>query len=104
MTNLFSSFDPGTTILGLNLRLNWLRIAICLIIAPQLFWLCNSQWSKSLLNIISYLLNELGAVFGNLVIPGTVYIYISIFFFNFHIFFKSSYCTMIVIASLSDPM
>jgi len=81
MTNLFSSFDPGTTILGLNLRLNWLRIAICLIIAPQLFWLCNSQWSKSLLNIISYLLNELGAVFGNLVIPGTVYIYISIFFF-----------------------
>ena len=81
MTNLFSSFDPGTTILGLNLRLNWLRITICLIIAPQLFWLCNSQWSKSLLNIISYLLNELGAVFGNLVIPGTVYIYISIFFF-----------------------
>ena len=80
MTNLFSSFDPGTTILGLNLRLNWLRITICLIIAPQLFWLCNSQWSKSLLNIISYLLNELGAVFGNLVIPGTVYIYISIFF------------------------
>ena len=48
MTNLFSSFDPGTTILGLNLRLNWLRITICLIIAPQLFWLCNSQWSKSL--------------------------------------------------------
>lgn len=41
----------------------------------------NSQISKSFLNIIFFLKKELDAVFGNFIILGTVFIFISIFFF-----------------------
>lgn len=54
---------------------------ICIFIFPQLFWLINSQFSKSFLKIIFLLKKELLAIFRNIVLPGTIYIYISIFFF-----------------------
>ena len=37
--------------------------------------------SKSFLNIVLFLKKELDAVFGEIIIPGTIYIFISVFFF-----------------------
>jgi len=48
---------------------------------PQIFWLINSQISKSFTKIIFFLEKELKAVFGESVIQGTIFIFIRIFFF-----------------------
>jgi len=60
---------------------NWISIIIVIFFFPQGFWLLNSQLSKSFLKIIFFLKKELIAVFGTTVLPGTIFIYISIFFF-----------------------
>jgi len=78
---LFSSFDPNVKILSIQFILNWFSIFICVFFFPQIYWLINSQLSKSFLNIIYFLKKELDAVFGELVVPGTIYIFVSIFFF-----------------------
>merc|ERR1711972_55168 len=49
---------------------------------PQIYWLINSQISKSFLKIILFLKKELMSIFGRLVLPGNIFIYIRIFFFN----------------------
>ena len=54
---------------------------ICVFFFPQIYWLINSQLSKSFLNIIIFLKKELDAVFGEFIIPGTIFIFISVFFF-----------------------
>merc|ERR1712131_211904 len=48
---------------------------------PQIYWLINSQISKSFLKIILFLKKELMSIFGRLVLPGNIFIYIRIFFF-----------------------
>merc|ERR1711997_664380 len=48
---------------------------------PQIFGLINSQLSKSFLNLILYLKKELDAVFGDIMIQGTIFVFISFFFF-----------------------
>lgn len=83
MTNLFSSFDPNVRILSLTLALNWVSARLSLLIIPQLYWLINSQFSKRFIKLILYLKEELSAVFGRVAIPGSIYLYISIFFFIF---------------------
>nr|YP_009387934.1 ATP synthase F0 subunit 6 [Aquatica wuhana]ART65575.1 ATP synthase F0 subunit 6 [Aquatica wuhana] len=40
MTNLFSSFDPSTS---MNLSLNWLSIMLGLIVLPSMFWIIPSR-------------------------------------------------------------
>jgi len=81
MTNLFSSFDPNVRILSTVLALNWLAARIAILILPQSYWLVASQNIKRVISIIDYLKSELSAVFGRAVIPGTIHLYISIFFF-----------------------
>lgn len=83
MTNLFSSFDPNVRILSVTLALNWVSARLSLLIIPQLYWLINSQFSKRFIKLILYLKEELSAVFGRVAIPGSIYLYISIFFFIF---------------------
>jgi len=48
---------------------------------PQVYWLIRSQFLKTFSKIVFFLEQELKAVFGDIVIPGTAYIFISIFFF-----------------------
>merc|ERR1712235_190865 len=48
---------------------------------PQIYWLINSQISKSFLKIILFLKKELMSIFGRLVLPGNIFIYTRIFFF-----------------------
>jgi len=83
MSNLFSSFDPMVTIIGFNIRLNWLSRMIPLLFLPQAYWLTRSQILKTVQNIIRYLHGELSAVFGLVALPGTVFIFLRFFFFIF---------------------
>ena len=61
--------------------LNWLSILIVIFYFPQIYWLINSQISKSFLKIIFFLKKELLAIFGEINIQGTIFLYIRIFFF-----------------------
>ena len=54
---------------------------IAVLILPQLFWLVNSQISLSYIKIILYLSKELEAVFNKNILPGRIFIFISLFFF-----------------------
>ena len=76
---------------------------------PQIFWLVNSQLSKSFLNIVLYLKKELNSVFGEIMIPGTIFIFISVFFFiifsNFiglmpYIFTRTSHLSITLVLAL----
>ena len=89
--------------------INWRSIFICSFFFPQLFWLVNSQISKSFLNIIFFLKKELDAVFGDFIIPGTIFIFVSIFFFiifsNFiglipYIFTSTSHLSITLVLAL----
>jgi len=63
------------------LIINWISIFISIFFFPQIYWLINSQISKSFLKISFYLEKELRAVFGKITIQGTIFIFISSFFF-----------------------
>ena len=89
--------------------LNWSSIFICVFFFPQIFWLVQSQLSKSFLNIIFFLKKELDAVFGEFIVPGTIFIFISIFFFiifsNFiglipYIFTRTSHLSITIVLAL----
>ena len=83
MSNLFSSFDPTVNMIRFRIRLNWLSRAIPLLFLPQIYWMVNSQFLKTIQNIINYLYGELSAVFGLVALPGTVFIFLRFFFFIF---------------------
>merc|ERR1711997_1014476 len=76
---------------------------------PQIFGLINSQISKSFLNIVLFLKKELDSVFGELRTPGTIFIFISVFFFiifsNFiglipYIFTRTSHLSITLVLAL----
>nr|ADO60549.1 ATP synthase F0 subunit 6 [Cantharis pellucida] len=52
MSNLFSSFDPSSS---MNLSLNWMSAALSILILPTIFWLIPSRlsmmWNKILLTL-----------------------------------------------------
>ena len=79
MTNLFSSFDPSTNIIGLNLGFNWLSLIVPVIVFPVRFWLVNSQISETLSSVTSYVTSELRAVFGPVILPGTLLLFLTFF-------------------------
>merc|ERR1711930_17382 len=73
----------------------------------------HSQISKSFLNVINFLKKELDAVFGEIIIPGTIFIFISIFFFiifsNFiglmpYIFTRTSHLSITIAIRLAANM
>lgn len=111
MSNLFSSFDPIIRLLNFSLRLNWISSIICIFILPQLYWNIGSQLSKSYEILITYLKDELGAVFRRLSLPGSIPLFIRLFFFiifsNFiglfpYIFTRTSH--LVITLTLSFPI
>ena len=109
MTNLFSSFDPNVRIFISRLPLNWVSARICIFFIPQRFWLIDSQFRKTLKKIMQFVSEELSAVFGLFVLPGTIFVFIRLFFFilfsNFlglipYIFTRTSHFSITLTLSL----
>nr|YP_009255550.1 ATP synthase F0 subunit 6 [Creontiades dilutus]AND82402.1 ATP synthase F0 subunit 6 [Creontiades dilutus] len=62
MVNLFSTFDPSTSI---NLSLNWMSIIIGLIIMPMLYWLLPNRYNMVFIMLFNNLSKEFKMLLGN---------------------------------------
>lgn len=107
ITNLFSVFDPSTTIF--NFSLNWLRTFIGLILIPYMFWLLPSRISFLWNNILFILFKEFKTLLGPTGKNGRSFIFISLFtlilFNNFlglfpYIFTSTSHLTLTLTLAL----
>nr|ADO60513.1 ATP synthase F0 subunit 6 [Melasis buprestoides]ARH54472.1 ATP synthase F0 subunit 6 [Melasis buprestoides] len=76
MTNLFSSFDPSTS---LNLQLNWMSIFMSMIMIPSMFWLIPSRMNFLWLNIINTLHKEFKILMKIEFMKGSTLMFISLF-------------------------
>jgi F-type H+-transporting ATPase subunit a len=77
ITNLFSVFDPSTTIF--NFSLNWLRTLIGLILIPYTFWFLPSRINFIWNNILITLFKEFKTLLGETRKNGCAFIFISLF-------------------------
>jgi len=107
ITNLFSVFDPSTTIF--NLSLNWLSAFIGLILIPYTFWFIPSRNNLLWNNLLLTLFNEFKTLLGPTRKNGSSFIFISLFslilFNNFlglfpYIFTRSSHLTITLTLAL----
>lgn len=107
ITNLFSVFDPSTTIF--NLSLNWLRTFIGLIIIPYYFWFLPSRINIIWNNITNTLFKEFKTLLGSNRTNGSSFFFISLFslilFNNFlglfpYIFTRTSHLTLTLTLAL----
>nr|AXS66379.1 ATP synthase F0 subunit 6 [Curculionoidea sp. 7 KM-2017] len=107
MANLFSSFDPSTSILNFN----WLSSFLFLLIVPPMFWLIPSRLSMMWILMISLLHKEFKILIKNKNFNGSTILFISLFTFilmnNFlglfpYIFTSSSH--LIFTLTLSLPL
>nr|YP_010939910.1 ATP synthase F0 subunit 6 [Aularches miliaris]WLG65247.1 ATP synthase F0 subunit 6 [Aularches miliaris] len=109
MTNLFSTFDPSTSLF--NSSLNWNSTVITLMMIPSMYWMMSSRinilWNK--LNMTLH--NEFKMILGSKSFNGSTLIFISMFtmmmFNNFmglfpYIFTSSSH--MVFTFSIALPM
>nr|YP_009114935.1 ATP synthase F0 subunit 6 [Acroneuria hainana]AIX03640.1 ATP synthase F0 subunit 6 [Acroneuria hainana] len=101
MTNLFSVFDPSTSILGLPL--NWTSTFLGLLLIPSFFWFTPSRYHLIWNKILLTLHQEFKTLLGPTGHPGSTFIFISLFslilFNNFlglfpYIFTSSSHLTL----------
>nr|UFZ13402.1 ATP synthase F0 subunit 6 [Neohermes filicornis]UFZ13912.1 ATP synthase F0 subunit 6 [Neohermes californicus] len=109
MTNLFSVFDPSTSIF--NLSLNWLSTFLGLLLIPSMFWFLPTRFSLIWINILTTLHKEFKTLLGPTGHMGSTFIFINLFsliiFNNFlglfpYIFTSSSHLTMTL--SLALPL
>lgn len=107
ITNLFSVFDPSTTIF--NLSLNWIRTFIGIIIIPYSFWFLPNRINVIWNNILLVLHKEFKTLLGNNRENGCSFIFISLFsiilFNNFlglfpYIFTRTSHLTLTLTLAL----
>nr|UFZ13441.1 ATP synthase F0 subunit 6 [Ctenochauliodes nigrovenosus] len=101
MTNLFSVFDPSTSLF--NLSLNWMSTMLGLLIIPYMFWLLPTRFSFLWINILTTLHKEFKTLLGPSSFQGSTFIFINLFsmilFNNFlglfpYIFTSTSHLTM----------
>nr|AFI23504.1 ATP synthase F0 subunit 6 [Ammianus toi] len=62
MTNLFSTFDPSTS---LKLSANWMSMTLLLLIFPMKMWIKNSRIHTAMFLMMNLLLNELKMTLNN---------------------------------------
>nr|WJZ53006.1 ATP synthase F0 subunit 6 [Pollenia labialis] len=107
MTNLFSVFDPSSSIF--NLSLNWLSTFLGILIIPSLYWLMPSRYHIFWNNILLTLHKEFKTLLGPMSTNGSSFIFISLFsmilFNNFmglfpYIFTSTSHLTLTLTLAL----
>lgn len=107
ITNLFSVFDPSTSVI--NLSLNWIRTILGLTLIPTAFWFMPSRYSLLWNKIILTLHNEFKTLLGPTGHAGSSFIFISLFslilFNNFlglfpYVFTSSSHLTLTLALAL----
>lgn len=105
ITNIFSIFDPSTSI---NLSLNWLRLFLLFLFLPFKFWLLPSRHSFIWALLINYIFNEFKILiqysFSNIIL--FIRLLLLIFFNNFlglfpYIFTASRHINFCLSLSLS---
>lgn len=77
ITNLFSTFDPSTSI---NISINWVRTITCFILIPLTYWTLPNRISR-IINIITNKLNEEFKILIGPKSKGITLIIISLFIF-----------------------
>nr|YP_010263724.1 ATP synthase F0 subunit 6 [Oyamia seminigra]UIX54779.1 ATP synthase F0 subunit 6 [Oyamia seminigra] len=109
MTNLFSVFDPSTSIM--NLSLNWLSTFLGLILIPSIYWFMPSRYNLIWNKILLTLHGEFKTLLGPQSHLGSTFIFISLFslilFNNFlglfpYVFTSTSHLTLTL--SLALPL
>nr|AXZ71059.1 ATP synthase F0 subunit 6 [Lonchoptera multiseta] len=109
MTNLFSVFDPSSSIF--NLSINWMSTMLGLLMIPSVYWLMPSRYNIIWNNILMTLHKEFKTLLGINSHSGSTFIFISLFsitmFNNFmglfpYIFTSTSHLTMTL--SLAFPL
>nr|ULR86978.1 ATP synthase F0 subunit 6 [Macquartia sp. 3 HNL-2022a] len=107
MTNLFSVFDPSSSIF--NLSLNWLSTFMGILLIPSMYWLMPSRYNIFWNKILLSLHNEFKTLLGPLSHNGSSFIFISLFsmilFNNFmglfpYIFTSTSHLTLTLTLAL----
>nr|YP_009827245.1 ATP synthase F0 subunit 6 [Trichopria drosophilae]QIV21185.1 ATP synthase F0 subunit 6 [Trichopria drosophilae] len=107
MLNLFSIFDPSTS---MNFSLNWISMIYVLMFLPNLYWLMPSRYNMFILMIMKFLFNEFKVLMMKKMNYMNLFMYISLFFMillnNFmgmfpYIFTSSSQMLMSLSYSLS---
>nr|WDE73766.1 ATP synthase F0 subunit 6 [Stenopelmatus sp.] len=107
MTNLFSVFDPSTSIF--NISLNWMSTFMGMMMIPLSFWLMPSRYIIVWNNIMMTLHKEFKTLIGPSGFPGSTFIFVSLFslilFNNFlglfpYVFTSSSHLVMTLTLAL----
>lgn len=107
ITNLFSVFDPSSSIF--NLSLNWLRTFLGILIIPSIYWLIPSRYHIFWNNILLTLHKEFKTLLGPIGANGSTFIFVSLFsiilFNNFiglfpYIFTRTSHLTLTLTLAL----
>lgn len=107
ITNLFSVFDPSSSIF--NLSLNWIRTFLGILIIPSIYWLIPSRYHIFWNTILSTLHKEFKTLLGPIGHNGSTFIFISLFtiilFNNFlglfpYIFTRTSHLTLTLTLAL----
>nr|AUG33524.1 ATP synthase F0 subunit 6 [Cerconychia flectospina] len=107
MTNLFSVFDPSTSIM--NLSLNWISTILGLMLIPSAYWFLPSRFNFFWNSILMTLHKEFKTLLGPTGHVGTTFIFISLFslivFNNFlglfpYVFTSSSHLTLTLALAL----
>nr|YP_010693247.1 ATP synthase F0 subunit 6 [Bactrocera musae]WCB99052.1 ATP synthase F0 subunit 6 [Bactrocera musae] len=107
MTNLFSVFDPSSSIF--NLSLNWMSTFLGLLMIPSAYWLMPSRWHIFWNSILITLHKEFKTLLGPSGHSGSTFIFVSLFslilFNNFmglfpYIFTSTSHLTLTLTLAL----
>nr|YP_009919108.1 ATP synthase F0 subunit 6 [Protonemura meyeri]QMP96701.1 ATP synthase F0 subunit 6 [Protonemura meyeri] len=107
MTNLFSVFDPSTSVM--NLSINWISTILGLTLIPTAFWFMPSRYTLLWNKILLTLHNEFKTLLGPTGHAGSSFMFISLFslilFNNFlglfpYVFTSSSHLTLTLALAL----
>lgn len=107
IANLFSVFDPVSSLGGLSL--NWLRTIIGLFLLPCVYWLIPGRYNYFFIKIMSTLHLEFKVLLGISFMPGITLVFVALFLFivfnNFiglfpYVFTSSSHLSFTLTLSL----